>query len=226
MNIPNLTLLQYQKVKLPENSVRGGLMTQASLLKLTTNGTYTSPITRGVWLLDNLLGMPIPPPPVNVEALVPDEEDGLTIKEALAKHTEDPKCAQCHRLIDPVGFALENFDVIGNWRENYRITDKEKINIKDKDIKKYKSGSPVFSQGEFKGQKFSDIQGFKKIILNDLRPVTIAFVEKLLVYATGNHLNFTDHDEINQILQKSAKSKHGIRSIIHNIVQSRLFRFK
>src|SRR4029077_2124112 len=103
-------------------SHRGGVLTMASVLKVTANGTSTSPVTRGAWVLDRILGMPPPRPPENVAALEPDIRGATTIREQLAKHRQVAMCAGCHTKIDPPGFALESFDVIGGYRENYRTT--------------------------------------------------------------------------------------------------------
>ena len=118
--IEGVTGQEFQKVRLPKDSVRGGLLTQASVLKVTANGTNTSPVIRGIWVLDNILGLPPPPPPSNVSAVEPDIRGAVTLREQLAKHRDVESCAICHRSIDPAGFALENFDVIGGWRDNYR----------------------------------------------------------------------------------------------------------
>ena len=109
-----------RKVSLSPKSVRGGVLTQASVLKVTANGTTTSPVTRGVWILENLIGKPSPPPPAGVPAVEPDIRGATTIREQLDKHRNTESCARCHRHIDPPGFALESFDVIGGWRDFYR----------------------------------------------------------------------------------------------------------
>ncbi len=118
--IPGVEGWEFRKVALPPDSHRGGVLTMASVLKVTANGTTTSPVLRGAWVLDRILGTPPPRPPVNVAALEPDIRGATTIREQLAKHRQIATCASCHRSIDPPGFALESFDVIGGWRENYR----------------------------------------------------------------------------------------------------------
>src|SRR5436190_1535797 len=112
--------LNFRKVALPPESHRGGVLTMASVLKVTANGTTTSPILRGAWVLDRILGTPPPKPNVDVEAVEPDIRGATTIRNQLAKHRENGECASCHAKIDPPGFALENFDVIGGWRDHYR----------------------------------------------------------------------------------------------------------
>jgi Protein of unknown function (DUF1588) len=107
-------------VQLPANSNRGGLLTQASILKVTANGTTTSPVRRGSWVLSNLLGQPPAPPPPNAGSVEPDTRGAATIRDLLEKHKSDAVCASCHKTIDPPGFALESFDVIGGYRKRYR----------------------------------------------------------------------------------------------------------
>ena len=118
--IPGVEGLEFRKVSLPTDSHRGGVMTMAAILKVTANGTTTSPIVRGAWVLDRILGTPPPRPPADVEAVEPDIRGATTIRNQLAKHRQVEACAACHVTIDPPGFALENFDVIGGWREHYR----------------------------------------------------------------------------------------------------------
>src|SRR5262249_4870051 len=124
--IPGVDGWTFRKVKLPADSHRGGVMTMASVLKVTANGTNTSPVTRGAWVLDRLLGTPPPPPPANVPAIEPDIRGATTIRQQLAKHRQIDTCAACHAKIDPPGFALESFDPIGAWRENYRTSTRGK----------------------------------------------------------------------------------------------------
>jgi hypothetical protein len=124
--IPGVDGDAFRKVKLPADSHRGGIMTQASILKVTADGTRTSPILRGKWILDRIIGKPPAPPPADVPAIEPDIRGATTIREQLAKHRNTPACASCHNHIDPPGFALENFDPIGNWREFYRVPTRTK----------------------------------------------------------------------------------------------------
>ena len=127
----------FRKVDLPADSHRGGVLTQASVLKVTANGTTTSPVQRGAFVLDRILGTPPPPPPEDVEAIEPDVRGATTIRTQLAKHRQNATCATCHAQIDPPGFALESFDVIGRWRDRYRVyagdpTGMGKVSVKPK----------------------------------------------------------------------------------------------
>ncbi len=140
----------YQHVALPAGSPRGGILTQASVLKVTANGTVTSPVMRGAWVMKRLLGEP-PAPPPPVPAIEPDTRGTTTIRELLAKHRSDATCASCHQDIDPPGFALESFDVIGGYRERYRSLekgDRPQYKLRGRDIYQYKLALPVDASGE------------------------------------------------------------------------------
>src|SRR6185437_14143731 len=119
--IPGVKGTAMRVVKLPPGSHRGGVLTQASILKVTANGSTTSPVVRGAWVLRNIVGKPSDPPPPNAGAIEPDIHGAKTIRELLDIHRHDSACARCHVKIDPLGFALENFDVMGRWREKYRV---------------------------------------------------------------------------------------------------------
>ena len=120
--MPGVTGLQYRRVELPPGNPRGGVMTQAAVLKVTANGTSTSPVIRGVWMLENIFGKPVPPPPAGVPAVEPDVSGAVTLRDQLELHRDVASCAGCHDKIDPPGFALERFDPIGGWRDWYRST--------------------------------------------------------------------------------------------------------
>ena len=130
--IPGVEGVAFRKVALKPEYHRGGVLTQASVLKVTANGTTTSPVVRGVWVLDRILGQPAPPPPANVPAIEPDIRGATTIREQLAKHRATENCAGCHSRIDPPGFALENYDVIGGWRERYRFVAEQKDRVNNR----------------------------------------------------------------------------------------------
>lgn len=228
--IPDIRGQEFRKVTLPEASVRGGVLTQASVLKVTANGTNTSPVMRGVWVLENLLGQTVPPPPAAVPAVEPDIRGATTIREQLAKHRSDESCAQCHRLIDPAGFALENFDVIGGWRDHYRtLGDGERPEYSQDPHTfawvRFRFGSPVDASGTTAdGERFEDIRHFKRILLSQERAVATGLTEKLLTYALGRGMGFSDRAEIENIVQAIAEKGYGLRTLIHQIVQSDLFR--
>ncbi|MCF6312991.1 MAG: DUF1588 domain-containing protein [Verrucomicrobiales bacterium] len=229
-NIKGVTGLHYRKVPRPPGSVRGGVLTQAAVLKVTANGTNTSPVLRGVWVLDHLLGQPSPPPPKGVPAVEPDIRGATTLREQLAKHRDVASCASCHVKIDPPGFALENFNVIGGWRDHYRSLGEGK-RLKDKYVDpynhvrvQYKIGLPVDATGTTPdGKAFKDIIEFKKLLLSNPTPIARGTTKKLLTYALGRAPGFSDRPTIDRLTTESAKKNYAMRSLIHAIIQSPTF---
>jgi hypothetical protein len=224
--LPAVEGQQMRKVTLPENSPRGGLLTQASILKITANGTTTSPIPRGNFVLTNLLGQPAPPPPTGVEALEPDTRGATTIREQLDAHRSSEICASCHRTIDPPGFALESFDPIGGYRKNYRISGGV-VNFGGfESAAPYKKGLPVDSSGITpEGDTFSGIEEYKQLLLDEkIDQVARNLASKLLVFSTGAEIEFADRDAVEEIVMSGRDSGHPIKTMIHSVVQSDLFR--
>jgi len=227
--IPDVKGVKLRRVKLSANSPRGGLITQASFLKITANGTTTSPVIRGTWVLDRLLGSHPPPPPPNVPAVEPDTRGATTIRQLLDKHRADPACASCHAKIDPPGFALESFDVIGGWRDRYRSLEQGDGVDKLVDGRRvqYKHALPVDSTGVApEGASFKDIHGFKKILLKDERRLARNLAERLLVHATGAGVSFADRAEVEKILDRAESKGYGLRTLIREIVRCETFRRK
>jgi hypothetical protein len=206
---------QMRKVMLPEDSPRGGVLTQASILKLTANGSVTSPIKRGNFVVTNLLGQLPNPPPADVKIEEPDTRGTTTIREQLDKHRTLETCANCHNHIDPPGFALESFDPIGGFRTKYRTTN-DSTTWLDVDA----SGNT--EHGEF----FSGIQDFKELLLEQEDEIASHFISQLVVYATGGEIQFADREEVSKIIEQTRDSGYPVRSIIHSVVQSNLFRSK
>jgi len=220
---------KFRRVSLEDDSKRGGVMTHASVLKITANGTNTSPVLRGVWLLDKLLGDPVPPPPANVPAVEPDIRGATSIRDQLAKHRQDQSCAVCHRKIDPAGFALESFDVIGGWRENYRSVgegERVAVEVNGRGVR-YKRG-PSVDAGDVlpDGRRFSGIDEFRSLLLNDKDRIARGIADQLLTYSTGGPVQFADHEEVQNIVKHVAANNYGLRSLIHEVVQSSIFRNK
>jgi len=218
----------FRRISLPENSPYGGILTQASVLKITANGTATSPVLRGVYVMEHLLGDPPSPPPPSVPAVEPDIRGASTIRELLAKHREDSACSSCHQKIDPPGFALESFDVMGRWRDNYRslATGSERVEGVGRSGNEFVHfiAKEVDASGTTaKGGAFADVIGFKKLLLEDEEAIARNLIEQFLVYATGAPVRFSDRREVTAILEKTRASEYGVRSIIHEIVQSPLF---
>jgi hypothetical protein len=232
-NIPDVYGVDFRKVALKPEYHRGGVITHASVLKVTANGTTTSPVVRGVWMLDRIMGKPVPPPPANVPAIEPDIRGAVTIREQLAKHRQTENCASCHTRIDPPGFALENYDVIGGWREKYRIVVSDRkfaVNNRFGPLGKYLAayqyglGLPVDSGNTLHdGRTFKTVEDFKKLILADPEQIARSITEKLMVYSTGHTVGFNDQKAINAILADAKKSDYGLRTLVHSIVASELF---
>jgi mono/diheme cytochrome c family protein len=218
---------EFRKVALPPESHRGGVLTMASVLKVTANGTSTSPVMRGAWVLERILGTPPPRPPADVPAVDPDIRGATTIRQQLAKHRELPSCAACHAKIDPPGFALENFDVIGGWRENYRTTGRGEPVFVDGRRMHYLKGPRVDPADRMAdGRAFRNIDELKQLLLADRDQLARALAEKLLIHATGAAPTAADRPEVEAIVRKIRDRKYGLRSLIHEIVQSKLFQHK
>ncbi|NND97813.1 MAG: DUF1592 domain-containing protein [Pirellulaceae bacterium] len=223
--------MAFRKVLLPKDSVRGGVLTQASVLKVTANGTTTSPVVRGAWVLEKIIGKPADPPPPGIPAIEPDIRGATTVRQQLEQHRDVASCATCHNKIDPPGVALENFDVIGAWRDHYRALDPQRADevvryLPNQSVPiKYTNGLPVDASDQFAdGRTFADIRGFKQHLLSDPDQIARNVIEKLVVYATGAPVSFADRDQIETIIEQTRGSEHGLRSCIHQIVQSEMFR--
>lgn len=227
--IPGVEGQAFRKVSLPAESARGGVLTQASVLKVTANGTTTSPVLRGAWVVENILGETVPPPPSNVPAVEPDIRGATTLREQLAKHRDVDTCAACHRKIDPAGFALENFDVIGGWRDNYRTLgegERAKFSRAPHTYAwvRYRIGPPVDATGQTAGgEKFRDVREFKRILMSEPKSIAKGLAEKLSTYALGRRLGFSDRDDIEQIVSRVSRKRFGFRALVHEIVQSEMF---
>ena len=227
--IPGVKGSQLRRVEFPKGSPRGGFLTQGSVLKITANGTTTSPVTRGAWILERLLGDPVPPPPPGAGSIEPDVRGTITVREQLEAHRANESCASCHVRIDPPGFALENFDVIGSWRDHYRSLEKgEKVqkSVKGKDVR-YRKGLAVDSSGQSSdGRAFENIHDFREILLSDREQLARNMASKLLVFATGAPIELADEEEVEKIVEAARERKFGLRSLVHEIVQSSIFQKK
>lgn len=218
--------VEVRKVSLPDDSVRGSLLGQAAIHKITANGTTTSPVTRGVWVIDRLLNDPAPPPPPGISAIEPDTRGSTTVREQLDKHRHHSNCAACHAKIDPAGFALESFDPIGGFRERYRTSgpgdvppEKEKSDWRVR----YRLGSSVDASGELRdGRPFTDVTELETLLAADDEILARAFVAHLSRYATGTEAHYIDRVEIRRIVASTKSSDYGVRSLIHALAQSPL----
>lgn len=195
----------FKKVTLKDRR-RGGLLTQGAVLTSTSNGVETSPVLRGIWVLQNILGLRKPKPPPNIPALAVDTRGTRTLRQQLSAHTKSSRCATCHRHIDPLGFALENFDAIGGWRE------------------KYENNARVDTSGRLpSGQKFRNIGEFKKALLARKDSFTQGLVSKFLTYATGRKMLGTDRSEIKKIAGQLKRKGYGLRDLILHTTASKIF---
>ena len=201
-----------RKVKL-EDQRRGGLLTTPAFMTVTANGVDTSPIVRGVYVLENILGNPPPPPPPDVEPLSPDLHSAKTIKEQMAIHRDQPACNGCHRKIDPMGFALESFDPIGRWRDRYPKVDK-----------KDRQGPPIDTAATLaNGREIKDLGEFKAMLMERESQVARCLTEKMLTYATGRLLESADRGEVDRIVGELEKGGYHLRDLVHLVVQSDIF---
>jgi len=195
---------EFRKVSFKTDK-RGGLLGMGSVLTITANGIDTSPVTRGVFLLENILGTPPPPPPDDVPAIDPDVRGAKSMRELLSKHRESPNCYGCHQKIDPLGFALENFDAIGDWRPRIEKT-------------------KIDSSGELpSGEKFDDVAGLKKILVQRKDLFAHMLTDRLLTYACGRRIGALEEAVVEKIVADLPKKEYGLRSLIEAVVTSELF---
>lgn len=223
--IPGIEGTEMRKVRLPPESHRGGVLTMGSVLKVTANGTTTSPVLRGAWVLERILGTPPPKPPPDIAAIEPDIRGATTIRDQLAKHRQVASCASCHSKIDPPGFALESFDVIGGWRDHYRALTNG--GQKDAQGRRVRPGPAVDPSDALPdGRRFGNIDEYKQLILQDKEQLARSLAEKLLAYGTGGAPTTADKAQIDVIVDQVRDQNYGFRSLIHGVAQSPLFQSK
>ena len=216
-----------RRIAVPKGSPLGGLLTQGAILKVTSSGTSTSPVLRGAWIMDRILGEPPTPPPPGVPAVEPDIRGAKTIRELLAMHTRSETCASCHAKFDPAGLALENFDVVGRWRTHYRGTaEGERVSGIDHtghDFSYTLAGAVDASGTLADGRHFRDIRDLKTIFAANPRQLARNLLHQLTVYATGTPVRFSDRAEIEKVLDSCATDGYRTRDLIHALVRSRIF---
>jgi mono/diheme cytochrome c family protein len=200
---------RFRRVTLPDADQRGGLLANGALLATTSYPDRTSPVLRGKWLLNNIFGLPVPPPPPGVDTNLAETKPGAaptSIRERLARHRQNPACASCHSAIDPLGFALENFDAIGGWRT-----------IDE-------SGGAVDASGTtMSGAKVEGLAGLRALLLEQPEQFPRTVTEKLLAYALGRRLEYFDQPAVRKIVRDAAASDYRWSSLILGIVQSPTF---
>jgi hypothetical protein len=214
----------FQKVSLPKDSPRGGLLGMAAVNVMGGNGDHTSPVERGAWVLRKLLNDPPPPAPANVPQITRLAGKVLTTRERLAAHQEDAQCASCHRKIDPIGFGLENFDAVGQWRteDTYQVTDETGKPVKDAS----KTWQIEVNGTLHKGPSFQDYFQLRDIIAAKSDAFANGFSEALIEYALGRSVGFRDETLINEMILAAQKEKLGMRAFIHALVASEEFQTK
>lgn len=204
--IPGIEGSDFRKVTLPDDSPRGGLLGQASVLKLTSNGTRTSPVVRGVWVLENILGDPPSPAPADVEPIEPDVRGSTTIPEMLARHRDVESCRDCHRGIDGWGLALEHFNAVGQFRDTYH------------------NGQPIDSLGRISGEEFDGADELKRVLKGRSEQFGKAITEKLFTYALGHPLSFAEQIAADDLALQTLREGRGFKDLIVEICTSPLFR--
>ena len=207
--IPNVYGTRFRRIDLADDSVRGGILRHGSVLTVTSYATRTSPVIRGKWILENILGMPPPPPPENVPELKDNTISGkLSVRERLAEHRANPACAGCHNPMDPLGFALENYDAVGRWRE-------------------VDGGQPVDASGELAdGTEIDGVAGLERALLARPELFASALTEKLLTFGLGRGVEYFDAPAIRRIVRAAKQSEYRFSSLIVGIAQSTPFRMR
>ena len=189
---------------------RGGVLTQASILTVTSQPLRTSPVVRGAWILDRLFGTPSPPPPPDAGSLPPDDQldDGLTLRQRLEKHREEARCASCHARIDPLGFALENYDGVGRWRDEDHV-------------------GPIDASAILpNGREVNGVVGLKDALLEEPERIARGAASAMLVYALGRPLEPADQRVLSEIVLRLREQQWSARTLVHSIVASYPFQFR
>ena len=230
---------ELRPVPVPDNVARGGLLTQASVLKVTADGTSTSPILRGIWVTERILGIHVPDPPPDIPIVEPDASGATTIRELIEMHRAAPACAGCHAIMDPPGLALERFDVIGGWRDLYRASgrpsmvgrgDERQLEPHVEILTHRGATARVRLAGEIDptgvladGRNFDDIDELLRLLAAEQRPLARNLARQLAIYATGTGHRFADRAAIEAIVDATEPEHFGIRSLIEQLVLSPLF---
>ncbi len=212
--IGGITEDRFQRVALRPQDHRGGLLTQAAVLSLTSDGSRHRPVHRGKWVLESIIGKPPPPPPANVKPIetTPATQPKATLRMKLAAHQSDANCASCHRRIDPLGLAFDNYDAIGRWRTEETVKDGAGDNPK------------VDASGQLiDGRRFDDAEGFKKLLLADIDKFNAAFVEKLATFALRRAMSIDDRKDLQALTAQSKAADYRVPAIVEALVMSELF---
>ena len=209
--IPNVYGSRFRRVTFEEGSVRGGLLGQGSILTVTSYANRTSPVLRGKWMLENILGTPPPPPPPNVPPLADDHGAGrtLSMRERMVQHRANPACSGCHQLMDPAGLSMENFDAIGRWRT------------------RSEAGTAVDASGGLPdGSTFTGVAGLRAALLDRPELFVTTVTEKLLTYALGRGVEYYDAPAVRAIARDARAEDYRFSSLVLGIVESRPFQMR
>ncbi|QDU37517.1 hypothetical protein Mal4_18310 [Maioricimonas rarisocia] len=228
-DLPSVAGSDIRRVDLPADSIRGGLLTQGAILKVTANGTNSSPVTRGAWVMERILGETPQPPPPGIPGVEPDIRGASTLRDLLDKHRNLVSCRACHQKIDPPGFALESFNPIGGYRQRYRsLGEGERVSLEIEGRKvRYRLGPEVDASGQLPdGRPFADYLEFRDLLAGEADLLARTLTKKLLTFATGRELGFSDRPEIERIVAASREQGHGVRDLIHLVVSSEIFQHK
>jgi len=207
--IPDIYGSHFRRVTIADPA-RRGLLGQGSILAITSHAERTSPVLRGKWVLENILGMPVPPPPPDVPPLKErtDGEKPRTMREQMVEHRANPVCASCHKVMDPIGFALENFDAVGSWRSR-------------------DAGSQIDASGELAdGTRVNGVVELRQALTRDPELFVGTFTEKLLTYALGRGLDYRDMPAVRKILRQATPANYKFSAIVMGIVQSTPFQMR
>jgi hypothetical protein len=202
----------FHKVSLAANSQRGGLLTTAAFSTMGSTGERTSPIIRGALILEKILNDPSPSPPPNVPQLNEASKKPVSVRDAVKLHQSKAQCASCHAKLDPIGFGLENFNAIGQWR------DKEKVG---------KKSIPVQTTGTLPGKrKFQNLKGYKQLLMSQKDQLAHSLVEGIMAYGLGRSIEFSDRDTIEHLVKQLRQQNYQARALVHGLVQHKLFQHK
>ncbi len=229
--IPGVAGWEMRKVALPPGSHRGGFLTQAAVLKVTAAGTTTSPVKRGAFVLERILGIVPAPPPPDAGTIEPDVRGATTVREQLEKHRRNDTCKACHAKMDGYGFALESFDVTGAWRDHYRAVggsgpDASRPFVNGHHIE-FHAGPMVDCAGTLSdGRAFADVEALRTLLVAEPARLARAFTDQLVTYATGAPISFADRAQVDAILATAKAGGYGLRTLLLEVIQSELFRCK
>jgi len=226
--------MAFRKVMLDKESLRGGLLTQAGILMMNTNGEFTNPFYRGAWVAQSIYGHELAIP-ANLEVgTLKAPTETFTIKDSIKEHRKDPQCASCHSRMDPFGLALESFDVFGRSRESYEkfVVTKEsyeekkdgKVIKKERFIRKFEKTTKVDDDAVHRdGRPIDGIEGLKKLILEDKDKIARNLLTKLSEYAMGRKMNYSDSEMIHRLLEASKKNDYKLRDLMLSIIADESF---